>query len=82
MTRFKELAVGDSFDWISPNAGMNSFYRKCRKISARRYRDDSYKVHTVGSANAEVYHVNDSSTEDGEEQEHRAAVATMYRSIR
>jgi|SRR5216684_2008420 len=59
VTVFKELSVGDTFDFVSPDIGMNSFYRKCRKISAKRYRDDAYIVHSVGSGFARVYHVNE-----------------------
>lgn len=59
MSKFRDLAIGDSFDFVSPDRMLNSFYRKCRKISARRYRDDSYTVHSVGSIGAEVYHVNE-----------------------
>lgn len=58
MTKFRDLAIGDNFDWISPDIGMTSFYRKCWKISARKYVDETDIQHQVGSLNAKVYHVN------------------------
>jgi hypothetical protein len=56
---FKDLAIGDTFDFVSPDRMMNSFYRPCRKISARGYIDDARVRHTVGSVGASVYHVNE-----------------------
>lgn len=58
-TRFKDLAIGDTFDFVGPDPMLNSFYARCRKISARGYRDDKRTRYTVGSASVEVFHVND-----------------------
>ena len=60
---FKNLECGQEFDFISPNVGYNSFFHRCIKVSARKYKTvdgaamhgfDSYRV---GSINVEVYHV-------------------------
>ena len=55
---FAELGKGDTFDFIS---GQNdSFYHRCRKISARRYewteRAGTFKGE-VGTKHVKVYHV-------------------------
>jgi hypothetical protein len=55
--QFRDLSIGQSFDFISPIATHNSFYLTCTKISARQYRDERGTVHTVGSVKANVYHV-------------------------
>ncbi len=58
--KFRDLKIGDTFDFIGPDRAMNSFYRRCRKISARRYRDDvGVLEYKVGSINCDVYHVNE-----------------------
>lgn len=57
ITNFKNLAIGQSFDFISPNRMMNSFYKRCTKISARKYRDEDGVEHTIGSHYARVYNV-------------------------
>jgi hypothetical protein len=59
--RFRDLSIGDSFDFISGNPLMDSFYGRCTKTSARTYEWPSlcgkvYRV-KVGSINALVYHV-------------------------
>jgi hypothetical protein len=58
--RFRDLAVGQTFDFIEDSSINNSFYDQCVKISARRYRSHTGTVYTVGSINAKVYHVNES----------------------
>jgi hypothetical protein len=61
MTTFKELAIGDTFDWAKPDSRANSFFRPCMKVSARRYRTiDGGPIEylTVGSVRAEVSNVN------------------------
>lgn len=55
--KFKELKVGDSFDWISPNRIYNSFFLRCVKTGLNSYVDEDGKKHKVGSINAEVFHV-------------------------
>lgn len=71
MPRFRELKIGDTFDFISPEIGYNSFFKTCTKISARKYRTEGdvrlspkrciKEVHeyTVGSIDCQVYHVNE-----------------------
>lgn len=55
--KFKDLKIGDTFDFISPNHSWNSFFETCKKISPWEYEANG-RTHTVGSAYAEVYHVN------------------------
>jgi hypothetical protein len=58
MTTFRELAIGQTFDWVNDAAiGSNSFFRPCTKVSARKYVDDQGTEYRVGSVNATVYHV-------------------------
>jgi hypothetical protein len=61
--KFKDLNVGDTFDFISPNSNLNSFYSRCTKIGPRSYTwqshiDGSTLKSRVGTANVLVYHVN------------------------
>ena len=61
--KFKDLNVGDTFDFISPNSNLNSFYMRCTKTGPRSYtwqshHDGSTLKSRVGSANVLVYHVN------------------------
>lgn len=56
---FKDLAIGDSFDFMDPESLRNSFSHRCTKLSSRTY---SYGVRrefkaTVGTVKARVYHV-------------------------
>jgi hypothetical protein len=53
--RFKDLAIGETFDWIGGEAP--SFFKRCTKISPRRYRDGDGQDHRVGSIFANVYHL-------------------------
>lgn len=57
--KFRDLSIGDSFDFIGPDRRYNSFYLRCRKISTRKYRDERGTEHQVGSINASVFHVNE-----------------------
>jgi hypothetical protein len=62
--KFRDLQVGSTFDWISPNHSFNSFFLRCKKLSARKYNDSTGQDHRVGSINAEVYHVGEDVTAD------------------
>lgn len=55
--KFVGLAIGDTFDFISPDPMYNSFTLRCTKISKRKYRDESGQDHSVGSHYCAVYHV-------------------------
>ena len=58
--KFKELSLEQSFDFINDDTpGYNSFFKRCTKISNRKYEDDYGVTHTIGSINADVYHVKD-----------------------
>lgn len=54
--KFRDLNIGDTFDFIKPGRLHNSFTKRCTKISARKYRDNMH-THTVGTVNVEVYNV-------------------------
>ena len=63
--QFRDLNVGDEFDFVSPNPMMNSFYETCTKTGPRTYtwvsqhpvdRGRVFKTR-VGSINVKVYHV-------------------------
>jgi len=55
--KFRDLKIGDTFDFISTNQSLNSFLSRCKKISPRKYRANKTN-HQVGSVHVEVYHVN------------------------
>ena len=57
MKRFRDLTVGQWFDFIGPTPGYNSFFKRCKKIGSRKYIDSDGVEHRVGSINATVYHV-------------------------
>lgn len=54
---FKELTIGQSFDFIGPDRMRNHFFHRCEKISARKYRDEYGIDHAVGTISCNVYHV-------------------------
>jgi len=56
--RFKDLEIGESFDWIGGE--YPSFFKRCVKISPRKYRDEDDSEYTVGSIYADVYHIEES----------------------
>lgn len=59
---FSALEIGDTFDFVNMSQPMmNSFYRRCVKISLRRYQviEEPKTVYRIGSINARVYHVDD-----------------------
>lgn len=56
--RFKDLSIGGTFDFVSPDTTYNSFFKVCKKVSSRKYIDTDDMEYTIGSYNAEVYHVN------------------------
>ena len=64
--QFRDLKIGQSFDWINPNAiGQNSFFHRCVKVSDRKYKTVSgeamhgYSAYRVGSIKAQVFNVGD-----------------------
>lgn len=58
MTTFRDLAIGDTFDFIGPDPMLNSFYERCRKIGARTYETvPDHMQCRVGSVAATVYHI-------------------------
>ena len=69
MMKFKELAIGQEFDWVNPDPNArNSFFARCVKVSARKYKaidpkgDEmkGFPYYTVGSVNADVFNVKES----------------------
>ena len=62
MTKFRDLSIGQEFDFIDDENPMyNSFYTRCVKTGARKYESAEGAgvgvSYTVGSINAKVYHV-------------------------
>lgn len=59
--KFEDLAIGQTFDWISPERSAftrNSYFKRCVKISARKYESiDGADKCTIGSVKVTVYHV-------------------------
>ncbi len=61
--RFRDLKIGDTFDFVDDSKpGYNSFFKKCVKISDRKYRDSDGQEYIIGSQNAKVFHVNEKRT--------------------
>jgi hypothetical protein len=61
-TLFRELRVGDTFDFIGPVPRLNSFYERCTKTGLRTYSWFHPERHAVigtavGTINCKVYHV-------------------------
>ena len=65
MTKFRDLNIGDQFDFIGPDRMLNSFYARCVKLSARTYTEadgeNEPRPMRVGSINVEVFHVTQGS---------------------
>lgn len=55
--KFRDLSNNDVFDFIGPDRSFNSFYLRCVKVGPRKYNDENGGSHTVGSIEAEVFHV-------------------------
>ena len=59
-TRFKDLNIGQTFDWIDDeNPNHNSFFQRCRKVSASRYETTDGRLTDcrVGTTSARVFHI-------------------------
>jgi hypothetical protein len=55
---FSSLNIGDTFDFVDPNRPhLNSFFKRCKKVSTRKYEDESGTQHTVGTVSCRVFHV-------------------------
>ena len=55
---FKDLNIGDKFDFIDPISKWGaSYFQTCVKTSKRGYVSEDGAKHTVGSINCRVYHV-------------------------
>lgn len=68
--KFRELQIGDEFDFISPDRMLNSFYGRCVKASAQRYTVSTFRKHNgaldplrIGRTDCEVYHVERASVQ-------------------
>ncbi len=69
--KFRELAIGQWFDFVRPDSMYNSFYERCQKTSARKYRWKNprrcslspmeWLETRVGSINVEVYNIEHNS---------------------
>ena len=58
-TMFKELLIGDTFDFVDPdNRTLNSFFKRCEKTSERGYRDlGDIAKYQVGTIRCKVFNV-------------------------
>jgi hypothetical protein len=60
--RFKELAIGQQFDFIDDSSLTNSFFYRCVKTGKRTYETVDHITgniphkHEVGTINVKVYH--------------------------
>ena len=55
---FGQLRIGAEFDFINDAQPMyNSFYKRCTKITPRKYADQDGVEYRIGSVSAKVYHV-------------------------
>lgn len=60
-TKFSELAIGQSFDFVNDETRFNSFFDRCIKISNRKYRSITTGIeYGIGSVKCKVYHVGES----------------------
>jgi len=66
---FKNIIVGETFDFIHSEWYGPSFFRPCQKISARKYRDDIGQIHEVGTINTTVFHLNEHANKFPTEEE-------------
>lgn len=56
--RFKDLSIGDEFDFINPNNRWNvTFFLRCKKISDKKYIDSQENTHKIGSMNCKVFNI-------------------------
>ena len=55
--KFRDLQVGDWFDFIAPNRSHNSFFKRVEKTGPRTYRDEQGTKYRVGSISVQVYHI-------------------------
>lgn len=55
-TKFRDLEINQTFDFIGPSR-FNSFFKRCVKVGKRKYNDEDGGQHTVGSVDADVFHV-------------------------
>lgn len=58
---FREVKIGQWFDFIKPGSIYNSFFKRVQKVSARKYRDRDGIEYRVGSITCDVYHVGETA---------------------
>lgn len=55
---FKQLHIGQVFDFVNPTPGAyNSFFKRCVKISDRKYVCSDGYEHRVGTTSVHVFNV-------------------------
>jgi len=64
---FRDLTIGQTFDFISDNLQFNSFFERCTKTGARSYVSESGLRCKVGTITVEVFHVEHSASEHASE---------------
>ena len=57
MNKFKNLGIGENFDFISDDITINSFYRPCQKVATNKYMDEFRHIYTIGTINANIYNI-------------------------
>ena len=58
--KFRDLQIGQSFDFINDSDIMKtSFFKRCIKISGRKYIGVDNVSYTIGSINANVFHIDE-----------------------
>ena len=59
--KFRDLGIGDTFDFVSPTRHWNNYFARCVKLSARTYMavdgDTQSSTMHVGSINVEIFNV-------------------------
>jgi len=59
--RFRNVKIGQWFDFIGPDHGLVTFWTRVQKTGARTYEDESGLTYRIGSLNARVYHIAESA---------------------
>lgn len=55
--QFRNLNIGQSFDFVNDSVLRNSFFKRCTKVGNNTYRDSDDFIHTVGTTRCEVFHI-------------------------
>lgn len=67
---FKDLKVGQTFDFIHPTPGTSSFFLRVKKTGKKTYEDEHGGKYRVGSVKAKVFHVSENPSRRGKMKYH------------